>query len=582
MKLCITQDWHRKPELENLLFLAQRLDELFFDYTLDTYKPPALNSVYLCKEAISLLIDIENDLIDVKNLKSVIDELEWSVSNDLIAKELLPTNSKKFIHYDEKTKLSDLKIKLEVLERIINPIRYIQYCEEQLKAEMLNGSKKKINSIARCYASALINRGISKQHLKEKTTEFFFNNEKVYCFDDLEQYFYLVSPTVHSFEVYFSVSKLVNEVSKTIDKFNLNILEKLPDKLIEFGNANHFCSDPEQVIVEVLGIEAYDRHTARMEAESRLDMLGNLFSLFSHKNKIKWANKVIITQCCDDTPVTIKKPMSAMEKCFDLRPKAASYQLNQMINSINLSGNSFFKFNRAVDLHSVGVSNDLPENQLMNIWIALETLIPSHVHGGGKVTKIINGLMPVLLRNYLKRLVKRVSLDLLNWDKIKTSKILKKIPNSTGKPPYLKVFELIALKDNSELLKELYVELADFFLLRNRLFELSEMFKKPQNIIQKINLHRTKVEWQIRRIYRTRNLIVHSGRTLPYIDTLIENAHDYLDQAMNMVIELSCSEIQVTTLEQAFEVAKLDFDEYMMNLESVDEIDYKNAHSIIC
>ena len=131
-------------------------------------------------------------------------------------------------------------------------------------------------------------------------------------------------------------------------------------------------------------------------------------------------------------------------------------------------------------------------------------------------------------------------------------------------------------------MKELYVELADFFLLRNRLFELSEMFKKPQNIIQKINLHGTKVEWQIRRIYRTRNLIVHSGRTLPYIDTLIENAHDYLDQAMNMVIELSCSEIQVTTLEQAFEVAKLDFDEYMMNLESVDEIDYKNAHSIIC
>lgn len=54
--------WNIKPELDGLLFFAQRMDELLWDFTLDTHKPMALNAPYLCKEAISLLEDIEAEL----------------------------------------------------------------------------------------------------------------------------------------------------------------------------------------------------------------------------------------------------------------------------------------------------------------------------------------------------------------------------------------------------------------------------------------------------------------------------------------------------------------------------------------
>jgi len=36
--------WDRKPGIEGLLLFAQTVDELLFDYTIDTYKIPALNS----------------------------------------------------------------------------------------------------------------------------------------------------------------------------------------------------------------------------------------------------------------------------------------------------------------------------------------------------------------------------------------------------------------------------------------------------------------------------------------------------------------------------------------------------------
>lgn len=70
-----------------------------------------------------------------------------------------------------------------------------------------------------------------------------------------------------------------------------------------------------------------------------------------------------------------------------------------------------------------------------------------------------------------------------------------------------------------------------------------------------LELHEKKVAWQIRRIYRTRNLIVHSGRTPQYVQALIENGHDYLDQVILTFIQMSGSDYSVRTIEQAFELA---------------------------
>lgn len=142
MKFKGAKKWHLQEDLANLFFMAQRLDELFFDYTLDTYKPPALNSIYLCREAISLIHDVENELIDSANLHHVLEELEWSLTSDTVAKRLLNAPVKKFIIQDESIKLAETKVRLEVLERTLNPLRYIEQCQIVLLGEMESGSKK--------------------------------------------------------------------------------------------------------------------------------------------------------------------------------------------------------------------------------------------------------------------------------------------------------------------------------------------------------------------------------------------------------------------------------------------------------
>lgn len=71
----------------------------------------------------------------------------------------------------------------------------------------------------------------------------------------------------------------------------------------------------------------------------------------------------------------------------------------------------------------------------------------------------------------------------------------------------------------------------------------------------------------MRRIYRTRNLIVHSGRVPPpYIDTLIENGHDYLDTIVFEVMRISCGPYSATSLEQVFEIAKIRYQDFARKL----------------
>jgi len=252
-----------------------------------------------------------------------------------------------------------------------------------------------------------------------------------------------------------------------------------------------------------------------------------------------------------------------------------------MIKTLSLSGNSFIRFHRAVDLHAIGATNELPENQLLNVWIALETLVPSLVYGGGKVVKIRNGLMPILLVNYLPRIIQRLTADLVRWNRSKTSRILRGTNISSDKRLYEKVLELLVLPEHQEHLNELYAELGNFYLLRFRVFEVSELFRKPEKLIEKLKEHEKKVDWQLRRIYRTRNLIVHSGRTISYIDTLIENTHDYLDQAIDAVLDYSCGILSAKSIDQAFDMAKIDYEVYLDNLKNTANFSEDNISFVL-
>ncbi len=96
---------------------------------------------------------------------------------------------------------------------------------------------------------------------------------------------------------------------------------------------------------------------------------------------------------------------------------------------------------------------------------------------------------------------------------------------------------------------EFYSNLDSFPLLKNRLFSLHKSFNSPENIEKAFNKHKQKINWHLRRIYRIRGLIIHSGKHPSYTPILIENLHTYIDILLKRLIELFKSRL-IETIEQ--------------------------------
>ncbi|MBO0613792.1 hypothetical protein [Thiothrix fructosivorans] len=561
MRFRSLQKWDLNPSLDGLLFFAQRLDELLFDYTLDSYKPSALNAPFLCIEALKLIRDIEEERIEKTNLSHVMSELEWSVNNDEIAKKLLDLNASYYILKDDSVPLVEKRHRLNILGKTLEPSRYLKRCKEELFDAIENSRKKEIDSFARNFTTTLINFGYSRTFLYNSTLDFFFfgNDRKINSVELLNVFFDKFCAKAHTYEVLFLVSPLIKVVIDSVKAFNIEITDNIPEhfsSLVEKYKFEKENDDQEYVLVK--SVKALDHHAARLVAEKKLDNLTDLFSLFYHKNQISWNEKVIVVKkCCDKKSALVNLPKGVMEKGFDQKEGKASKELNRLISNFSMiDRESFQKFNRVADLHGVCISNNIVENQLVNLWTSIETLVPSRVNTT-KINSIVSFIMPFVVINYIRRIIERLVSDLFGWNKWAYKKILRKVGSEKGDNIYQKTLSLLVLDKDDDLIKELYAELKDFHLLRYRFFSLSKVFSKPSHIKKFIENHKKKVDWQIRRIYRTRNLIVHSSARPTYIETLIENGHDYLDQMMFGIMLFSCGEYRVSTLEQAFELAKI-------------------------
>jgi hypothetical protein len=89
--------WELKPEIEGLLFFAQNIDELLFDYTIDTYKLPALNSRTLTIELKAAIEDLESGFLRQGAIEPITAEVADALKKDPVMTAVMGTHLEKII-----------------------------------------------------------------------------------------------------------------------------------------------------------------------------------------------------------------------------------------------------------------------------------------------------------------------------------------------------------------------------------------------------------------------------------------------------------------------------------------------------
>ena len=254
-----------------------------------------------------------------------------------------------------------------------------------------------------------------------------------------------------------------------------------------------------------------------------------------------------------------------MQKRADPPPRLALTRLRALVSGFSLEKDSFAKFHRSAQLHSMALGSDSQENQILNIWIALESLVPSETKSNesSNIEHISSSLMSFLSISYIENLLGNLAKDLLRWNSRLTRALLKKVK---GKKVEEKLARMLIMEEYREVRAELEVATKDFYLLRDRLEYFKSTLSSPLSVANALDNHSKRLEWQIRRIYRARNIIVHSGRTPKYTRALIEHAHDYLDTILTSLVTLASKPKTINSVPQGFKFVQLRYSEYLRNL----------------
>ena len=125
---------------------------------------------------------------------------------------------------------------------------------------------------------------------------------------------------------------------------------------------------------------------------------------------------------------------------------------------------------------------------------------------------------------------------------------------------------LLAHPDNQDARNYLFEQLSSFSLLKYRTGAIAELLSSKKKANEKLSDHCELVKWQLHRIYRSRNRIVHSGEREPHNKYLVENAHDFFDQTLLFCLELSAWKRGFSTFLQCFDYADRQYNRYTTGL----------------
>lgn len=323
---------------------------------------------------------------------------------------------------------------------------------------------------------------------------------------------------------------------KIEENLSLTIIDPKIDNFRKYKGKN-------QVFITVIE-KACDPFSARTMALEYLHKHSRTFLFYHHKKELSVQKNCLVVDEQTNNISLIKKPTNNILRCEDLRMSKALMKVVKTNNYVNYKNDSMMRIETSKQLHEDALLTDNLNNQFVNLFTALEVLIPkSSESKSARIDQIYQTLIPFLCVNYYRKLIGSVDLSLKQWNRSKYMRILSQVTDGSDDIERLCALMVLKKYDNNgqEPKKELdllYDELTSdgFILMRHRMYDLHNILSKPKDILSFLERHEKRIMWHIDRIYRTRNMIVHAGKSPFYISTLVENLHCYYDTLVNQLI----------------------------------------------
>lgn len=311
-------------------------------------------------------------------------------------------------------------------------------------------------------------------------------------------------------------------------------------------------------------LRALDPFKAREEADEKLFLFDSIARYHVHRRDLRISEDALVYSIDHKDYGIVRKFKSAIMK----RPDREFSELSSLaedtvrtIRSDKLDGVSLMRLTRALLRHNTAALSATPESQLLEFWSAVEVLFPPTDENADRIVQISDSMTPFVTSEYAAKLASDLFNSIRNSGQPEAIEILNQIPE--GDNNIEKCLALFSVETNEPIRDKLYQLFKWNPLLKNRIFFLKKRFSSADLVLKTLTSHIERISWQIRRIYRAWNLIIHSGKSLPYIDILVENLHSYLDRVLDLLIEKISRSPHSTTIDQIALEIKLEAESHL-------------------
>lgn len=547
----------------SMLLFVQRVRELLLHTTSMAAKPLVISPLVVAREILFILLQHTKTphSSTEANIRMLVVELSLALSNDEVAKTVVGDR----LSYIKNCLLNfdNNQLQVEAAQYLIGRFSIRQYtknCADSIIQIIESDGKRKkdLLSLSESYVAAIKEAGYPTQTIYHLLNVSFFDHEKTSCSarQRLEKFFSNFDFEYHSYDVYFSLAEIAKNVKDTFLSVGANFYpsesEDAQKFLQEISSANKrfFCAHEYDGIVKLAGVRALDPQSARVVAEARLRMLDDLLRFSVHRRRFIVRNQALVLKEKTNQYVNSNRPRSPVLLVPHDSDNTHEGLMNLAAAMRRARSGSLERFGRALELHGTALSAQEEEAQLLNIWIALETLFVTG-RSGSKVKEIIEAIEPYVLSSWNQYVMGEI------WEKIehvhmkKWNESIMDVDSLKDLPGLIQFVLSISVKEFEPSMTKFLGELDGDPLLRQKIFACIGWSQDAKSIKKYIDGVIEKVSNDINRIYRTRNQIVHTGGGKSGLGDVVQLAHYYLDLVLALISLMLGDENGCKTIEQA-------------------------------
>lgn len=544
--------WDNIPECTNLLLFSQLVNELLFDYSIPSNRVSTLNSHYLCIDALSAINNIENNGVPEGSLKPIMEELYSALKKDPVFVNYDNSPLDYFVKYQgEKyvitSKMSDLnygdskKIIFSLDTCFFSENNYYNSLKKSIIKIVEDNDIKHQKNLFRMVKSLLtelMNSGYTLRYIYEVMNRYYWNPmNDIISPSAINLFFEAFDFKEKEYTVVFVVNK--NRIKKFVSFIDgLDLDDDLQPRFGLHGEKQFFNKKNREGFL-CIKKKSLDPFKAANRAKEILKDNAALYRLYDHNYRYD-INTVSCGVYDDHYFYKVGQRISAVEHTKTLSTKQISEGMeifDKVFQSIehNRAYDDLLAILHAARFHSHSLDSSSEENQLLDLWSIFETVLDiSNKHTSDRIQQVCMYLVPILKRKYIYSLFEQLTMDVKNYNNEQFEKIFSGCKTTEEMVQKMCEFTLLEIYADD---RACFIEgCCDFPLIKERIEYYSSILCDTCAVYRFVEKHAECVKWQIMRIYRNRNLIIHNGQSMPYLNLLIENLHSYVDDFLSYAI----------------------------------------------